>query len=571
MGDADGRRRGRGGASRQNSIGANAGALAQRSVKPFVSEREKKDEANVKRKETRRQQKVLLGRLDELLPAEHRHQATRNCAGNRAVGVEGRSLHDVLKDLVRCIRAMDARQAVCSSMAARVKGFQHCPEALNIDDDTLKGGLSSSMSVAVWEVAMPCWNVLSLNPAGRFLFGRTPWGADSLGQSMLNGLVHCEDVATIENMWKEALAAGSHGRAEGKIRLLHGCSRPRSDQAPFFVQAGGGAKGGEGRELLTIEFVVVPLQIFAVRRGEGGEGRAILMATLASARVWSLGDGEGPALLLADPEVAGGRMRYLPPPVGLDRAAGESFLNAMEKMSAFSGIYQFDSSSCAARGVTPGKIRAAIHEATGAQDKELSRLRLAWRWILGVLSVTGHVGEWCVQSLLDTIMKYAQIHLSFQLDDYGLPFVRTHARLKFGLFETPWKYLTQISFNAEPMRLDTHQDRIWAVPVWLHAGRACMCLSEVWMAHAPHPLFPMPDHAHVGAAAEGGGAGAKRSDAQSRSPSPLGFGDVPHVGAHCVCVWVWVWVWVGGWVCECVGVCVHAHIHMSIHNVQVVW
>ena len=123
MGDADGRRRGRGGASRQNSIGANAGALAQRSVKPFVSEREKKDEANVKRKETRRQQKVLLGRLDELLPAEHRHQATRNCAGNRAVGVEGRSLHDVLKDLVRCIRAMDARQAVCSSMAARAKGF----------------------------------------------------------------------------------------------------------------------------------------------------------------------------------------------------------------------------------------------------------------------------------------------------------------------------------------------------------------------------------------------------------------------------------------------------------------
>ena len=55
MEDADGRRRRRDGASRQTSIGAKAGALAQRPAKAFVSEREKKDEANVKRRETRRQ------------------------------------------------------------------------------------------------------------------------------------------------------------------------------------------------------------------------------------------------------------------------------------------------------------------------------------------------------------------------------------------------------------------------------------------------------------------------------------------------------------------------------------
>ena len=61
----------------------------------------------------------------------------------------------------------------------------------------------SSHSLAVMELEMPSWTVVSLNEAAKILLGDTPWGS-SEGQCLSNSIVHFHDMPILENMWLEA-------------------------------------------------------------------------------------------------------------------------------------------------------------------------------------------------------------------------------------------------------------------------------------------------------------------------------------------------------------------------------
>ena len=56
----------------------------------------------------RRRHKEFVKNLDALLPEAYRSIPVKNCAGRRSLGSEGRSLHDVLKDTIDCIKALRA-------------------------------------------------------------------------------------------------------------------------------------------------------------------------------------------------------------------------------------------------------------------------------------------------------------------------------------------------------------------------------------------------------------------------------------------------------------------------------
>jgi len=76
-------------------------------------------------------------------------------------------------------------------------------ESRQVTPEMMRDGLMSSRSLAVMELEMPSWTVISLNPAAKDLFGDTPWGSCE-GQCLANSIVHFEDMPILENMWLEA-------------------------------------------------------------------------------------------------------------------------------------------------------------------------------------------------------------------------------------------------------------------------------------------------------------------------------------------------------------------------------
>ena len=78
--------------------------------------------ANAQRKDQRRRQKVLIEHLDDLLPPDAKRLATTNGAGVRAIGLSGRSLHNVLHDVVDHLHALRRREAAHTQRGARRLG-----------------------------------------------------------------------------------------------------------------------------------------------------------------------------------------------------------------------------------------------------------------------------------------------------------------------------------------------------------------------------------------------------------------------------------------------------------------
>ena len=175
-------------------------------------------EANERRKGTRRKQKELVGIIDALLPEDVRAKASHNCAGERALGTEGRSLHDVLEDTVKCLRQIERTQG--KGALARYHPSRRQPPPLAIDDLSLQQGFFSAHDMAVFEVELPEWVIRATNPGAKLLFGETPWGGAD-GQCLLNGLVYGEDVSVVESMWQaiqseKRCSASEKGRKKRK-------------------------------------------------------------------------------------------------------------------------------------------------------------------------------------------------------------------------------------------------------------------------------------------------------------------------------------------------------------------
>jgi hypothetical protein len=75
--------------------------------------------------------------------------------------------------------------------------------AVQLDEDLLRKGMLSSHSFAVIELAMPGFVMHELNPAALQLFGHMPH-IKFKGQSLLNCLVHPDDMHVLHKLFKDA-------------------------------------------------------------------------------------------------------------------------------------------------------------------------------------------------------------------------------------------------------------------------------------------------------------------------------------------------------------------------------
>ena len=93
---------------------------------------------NERRKQGRRNVNMMLAHLDEILPKTFQSSPSPNGAGGRAVGAQGRSLHDVLNDTVRYL------QHFKQEALHKAHGVERA--------EAVKGSLTSAKSVLCVEV-----------------------------------------------------------------------------------------------------------------------------------------------------------------------------------------------------------------------------------------------------------------------------------------------------------------------------------------------------------------------------------------------------------------------------------
>merc|ERR1719199_2106151 len=124
-----------------------------------------------------------MSRLDTLLPPPWRSTPSPNNAGGRAIGVQGRSLHDVLTDTVRYLTQL--------KQDSLLKKYGVEPT------DVIKRGLQSSKSMLCVEVegakGDDACSITGMGQAAKGFFKHSPWG-DVHGHS-LSHFVKCDDVA----------------------------------------------------------------------------------------------------------------------------------------------------------------------------------------------------------------------------------------------------------------------------------------------------------------------------------------------------------------------------------------
>ena len=207
-----------------------------------------KETANMQRRNQRQRQNKLVAMLDSVLPASAKRRAVINGAGGRALGAQGRGLHDVLGDTVRYVAEWRSNMLVAPplkqehvedslDMAAEAPQCTMPAEpAAQLDEDVLREGLLSSHSLAVIELVMPGFVMHELNPAALQLFGHMPY-VKFRGQSLLNCLVHPDDMHVLHKLFKNAQrkyqerkkstaqgqacgGVGKNGVGRGRLRML---------------------------------------------------------------------------------------------------------------------------------------------------------------------------------------------------------------------------------------------------------------------------------------------------------------------------------------------------------------
>ena len=149
---------------------------------------------------TREAFKKLVAQLDRELPSDFRSLRCANGAGGRSLGLSGRSVHDVLSDVVRAVAAR--RVEVESKQTLRSRG------------------------VVALEVEMPGWTITAASPGADLFFRDAPWGRIE-GQSLAD-FVKREDFDELCAMFADA-SADTHPWAASlgspvtprAIRILH--------------------------------------------------------------------------------------------------------------------------------------------------------------------------------------------------------------------------------------------------------------------------------------------------------------------------------------------------------------
>jgi len=142
---------------------------------------------------TRQVFKELVSAIDTLIPSNFRTSRCHNGAGARSLGIAGRSVHDVLSDVVRVVAARRAEL--------------DCRRILR------------SRGALLFEVEMPGWIITGMSPGGELFLKDAPWGSmEGLGPSLAD-FVHMEDLdalhALCPNTTKTTAANASVGPQSG--------------------------------------------------------------------------------------------------------------------------------------------------------------------------------------------------------------------------------------------------------------------------------------------------------------------------------------------------------------------
>jgi len=142
---------------------------------------------NERRKQGRRNMNKMLAHLDEILPKTFQSSPSPNGAGGRAVGAQGRSLHDVLNDTVRYFKHI--RQEALH----KAHGVERA--------EAVKGSLTSAKSLLCVEVeggkGDSC-TITGLGEGAKSFFKHSPWG-DAIGHSIAH-FIRCEDLPAFHRL-----------------------------------------------------------------------------------------------------------------------------------------------------------------------------------------------------------------------------------------------------------------------------------------------------------------------------------------------------------------------------------
>jgi hypothetical protein len=171
---------------------------------------------NERRKQGRRNVNMMLAHLDEILPKTFQSSPSPNGAGGRAVGAQGRSLHDVLNDTVRYLKHFK------QEALHKAHGVERA--------EAVKGSLTSAKSVLCVEVeggkGDSC-TITGLGEGAKSFFKHSPWG-DARGHSLAH-FIRCEDLPAFHRLvdasQKPKSNKGMLGEATGDVgvpvRMMH--------------------------------------------------------------------------------------------------------------------------------------------------------------------------------------------------------------------------------------------------------------------------------------------------------------------------------------------------------------
>ena len=224
---------------------------------------------------TREVFKRLVASLDAALPPDCRSLPCANGAGSRSLGNGGRSLLDVLTDVV------------CAVVALRKQ----------LDQQAV---LRSRGAVTI-EVEMSDWIITALSPGAEIFFNDTPWGS-VIGQS-LTDFVQWEDLAVLDSLKAPLATPAGCDTAPGSAAGSH----PTSPASSLSCSSAGSSSGSadsraEHRHIRLMHFTSRPAAAFSSDDPQGQSCQ-----TVQQSRDNSLdGHGDDMPLTLLPPAAAHG-------------------------------------------------------------------------------------------------------------------------------------------------------------------------------------------------------------------------------------------------------------------------
>ena len=192
---------------------------------------------------TREVFKRLVASLDAALPTDRRSLPRTNGAGSRSLGNGGRSVHDVLADVVRAVVAL--RKQLDQQAVLR------------------------SMDAVMVEVEMPDWIITAMSPGAEIFFNDAPWGS-MMGQS-LTDFVKWEDLADLDSL-KAPLAtpAGCDIAPSAPSSGSHPTSPASSLSCSSASSSSGSADSrAEYRHIRLMHFTACPAAAFSSDDSQG--------------------------------------------------------------------------------------------------------------------------------------------------------------------------------------------------------------------------------------------------------------------------------------------------------------